>query len=186
VSTNHEVARRPAELVLVTGLQGTGKSTIADSIADALAAPVFGWDWCMAALTPFESVQAALRSLDAPTYRAVGWALVLQAGRAHLRRGLPVVLDGMARDDEVRAVRALGQECRARTLVVLTTCDDPQVRRSRIEGRSRGIPGWHELTWEEVERSRERWTQPVDVDVVLDSSVPVEDLVHDVLGRLEG
>ncbi len=171
--------------MLVTGLQGTGKSTIADRVADALAAPVFSWDWFMAALTPFESVQATLRSLDATTYRSVGWALMLQAGRAQLRRGLPVVLDGLAREGEIQAVRALGRECSVRTVIALTTCQDAQVVRSRIEGRLRGIPGWHELTWEQVARTRDSWVQPSDVDVVLDSLTPVDDLVIRVMRLLQ-
>jgi len=77
-------------LVLVTGLQGTGKSATADRVAGALAAPVLAWDWMMGALTPFELVQSALGALDRATYRAVGWALMMQAARAQLQRGLSV------------------------------------------------------------------------------------------------
>jgi predicted kinase len=173
-----------AVLVLVTGLQGTGKSTVAGGVADALAAPVFAWDWFMAALTPFESLQAALERMDAPAYRSVGWSMLRQAARAQLRRGLAVVLDGMARDDEIAAVRALGDELSVPTLVVLTTCEDPAVRRSRIEGRDRAIPGWYELTWEDVERSRARWVPPDDVDLVLDTMDPPEASIRAVVDRL--
>lgn len=172
-------------LVLVTGLQGTGKSATADRVAGALAAPVLAWDWMMGALTPFEPVQSALGALDRATYRAVGWALMMQAARAQLQRGLSVVLDGMARDHEIAALRELARACGARSLVVLTTCDDPVVVRARIEGRDRAIPGWHELTWEQVERSRRGWTRPQDVDVELDSLLPVDDLLALVTARLD-
>jgi predicted kinase len=160
-------------IVLVTGLQGSGKSTVAEGCADLLGAPVFAWDWCMAALTPFSPLQEAIRTLDLETYRTLGWAMVFQAARAQLGRGLSVVLDGMARSDTVLEARDLADELGVPSLVILTTCEDRDVQRTRIEGRRREIPGWHELTWEQVEGSRQRWTPPDDVDVILDSTRPV-------------
>jgi hypothetical protein len=44
-------------LVLVTGPSATGKSTFAERAAALLAAPVFSWDWAMAALRPFTTIQ---------------------------------------------------------------------------------------------------------------------------------
>ena len=161
-------------LVLVTGLQGTGKSTIAARCADLLDAPVLAWDWVMAALTPFERVQATLEALDRPTYRAVGWAVMWQLSRAELQRGRSVVLDGLARSDEVAGTRALAAEHGAGCLVVLTTCVDPELHRSRVDGRTRGIPGWYELSWDHVAETRRTWKPPADVDVVLDCGEPVE------------
>jgi predicted kinase len=175
--------RRP-RLVLVTGLQGSGKSTVAEGVADHLGAPVFAWDWLMAALTPFTPIQEALRGMDAPSHRAVGWSLALQTARAQARRGLDVVLDGMARADDVAEFRALGREVGASSTVVLTTVDDPQVQRARIEGRERRIPGWHELSWAEVERSRAGWVPPTDVDLVLDSARQPMELIAAVIARV--
>jgi predicted kinase len=173
-----------AALVLVTGLQGTGKTAVAEGVGDALAAPVFAWDWFMAALTPFEPVQRALREMDVETYRSVGWALLLQQARAHLRRNVSVVLDGLARDGEISAVRAVARELDVRSFVVLTTCTDPQVQKSRIDGRSRGIPGWHELTWEHVEATRNHWVRPADIDLEVDETRPIEEHVAAVVRRL--
>lgn len=158
-----------SQLVLVTGLQGSGKSTLADGVGDALGAPVLAWDWLMAGLTPFAPLQDALAGMEPASHRAVGWSLVRQAAHAQVRRGLDVVLDGMARADNIAAFRALGRDVGATTTVVLTTVDDPDVQRARIEGRDRAIPGWYELTWEHVERSRAAWVPPTDVDLVLDS-----------------
>ena len=161
-------------LVLVTGLQGTGKSTIAARCADVLDAPVLAWDWVMASLTPFERVQETLEALHRQTYRAVGWAVMWQLSRAQLQRSMSVVLDGLARSDEVTTTRALAREHGAECLVVLTTCDDPELHRSRVEGRTRGIPGWYELIWDHVAETRRTWTPPADVDVVLDCGQSIE------------
>ena len=97
-----------------------------------------------------------------------------------------MVLDGLARDGEINSVRELASELDVRSLVVLTTCHDREIQKARIEGRTRGIPGWHELTWEQVERSRRGWVQPRDVDVVLDETRPIEVHVAAVLRRLDG
>ena len=162
-------------LVLVTGLQGTGKSTIAERCADMLDAPVFAWDWVMAALTPFAPFQETLEALDRATYRAVGWAVMWQLGRAQLQRGRSVVLDGLGRANEVTQTRDLAREHGVECLVVLTTCNDLELHRSRVEGRTRGIPGWYELTWDHVAETRRSWKPPADVDEVLDCSHSIED-----------
>jgi release factor glutamine methyltransferase len=158
-------------LVLVTGLQGTGKSTVAERCADVLDASLFAWDWVMAALTPLEGVQETLQALDRPTYRSVGWAVMWQLSRAQLQRGKSVVLDGLVRDNETSQTRALAREHGVECLVVLMTCDDLDLQRSRVEGRTRGIPGWYELTWDHVVETRRSWQPPGDPDVVLDGSL---------------
>lgn len=164
-------------LLLVTGLPGTGKSTLAERLAPTLGAPVLGWDWMMGALTPFPPVQATLEAMDRLDHRRVGWSLLWQAARAQLRRGQSVVLDGVARSPECTATRALATDCGATAWVVMTTCPDPQEHRARIEGRIRGIPGWHELSWDDVQRTKQRFEPPDDVDLVIDSRAPVSDAV---------
>lgn len=159
-------------LVLVTGLPGTGKSTMADAAATTLGAAVLAHDWAMSGLRPFPAVQDALAAMDPPGHRPVGWSLLWALARSQLRRGLPVVLDGVARGPEVTGTRALGAEERARCLVVMTTCPDVDVHRARIEGRSRHIPHWYELDWEHVARARAAWEPPDDVDVVLEATMP--------------
>jgi predicted kinase len=162
-------------LLLITGLPGTGKSTLAERVAPTLGAPVLGWDWTMAALTPFDGVQSAIAEMDRFGHRCVGWSLMWQTAGAQLRRGMSVVLDGVARDHEIAGTRVVAQAHDADALVVLTTCDDETEHRSRIEGRDRAIPGWHELTWDEVRRTQARWQPPRDVDLVVDTH---DDLDH--------
>ncbi len=166
------------------GCRAAGKSTVAEGVGDVMGAPVFAWDWLMGALTPFAPIQAALEGMDAPSHRAVGWSLARQAAHEQARRGLDVVLDGMARADDVAAFRALGRDIGATTTVAMTTVDDPHVQRARIEGRDRGIPGWYELTWAQVERSRAAWVPPTDVDLVLDSARQPAELIAAVIAHV--
>jgi hypothetical protein len=160
-------------LVLVTGLQGTGKSTMADVAAAELGAAVLGHDWAMSGLRPFLEVQEALDAMGRRGHRDVGWSILWALARSQLRHGRPVVLDGVARAPEVAATRALAQEEGVPSLVVLTECSVAEIQRDRIEGRERGIPGWYELEWDHVARARSEWDGLDDVDVVLDAVAPL-------------
>ena len=157
-------------LVLVTGLQATGKSTMAEVAARELGAPVLGHDWAMSGLRPYPEIQAALDAMDPPGHREVGWSIMWALARAQLRMGSSVVLDGVARSPEVEGTRLVAAEESARCLVVMTTCPDPVIHRSRVEGRQRQIPNWYELDWGHVERSRRAWVAPGDVDLVLEAT----------------
>jgi hypothetical protein len=160
----------PATVVLVTGPPATGKSTLAEVAAAALGASVLAWDWAMAALTPFPEIQDALASMDRQRHRSVGWALLWQIGRAQLRRGQSVVLDGVARVDEIAGTRLLAAQYDARCLVIATSCSNSVIHRSRVEGRERGIPGWHELDWEHVADVTSKWVPPPDADIAFDAA----------------
>jgi predicted kinase len=177
-------------LVLVTGLPATGKSTMAEVAADVLGAPVLAHDWAMSGLRPHPELQRALDAMDPPGHRAVGWSLLWALARAQLRRGSAVVLDGVARDREVAGTRRVAAEEGATCLVVMTTCADGDLHRSRVEGRSRDIPNWYELDWEPVARARASWVAPAETDVILAAAESVAHnaalLRHAIAARSSG
>ncbi len=138
----------------------------------------------MAALTPFGPVADAAQGMHHADYHALGWAMVCQAALAQVRRGMSVVLDGMAADATVARVRSLARDHGRRATVVLTTCDDEAVHRGRIEGRQRAIPGWYELTWERVLATKGRWVPPGDVDLVVPAEGDLDANVARVLAAV--
>lgn len=160
-------------LVLVTGLQGTGKSTVAGLAADLLGAPLVAHDWVMSGLRPFPEIQTALNAMEPPGHGQVGWSLLRALAQSELRRGSSAVLDGVARTPQVEALRLLAAEERARFLVLMTECSDSELHRSRIEERERDIPGWYELEWSHVEKSRKSWDPNISVDLKVDSAEPL-------------
>ena len=169
-------------LVLITGLPGTGKSTMAEVAGRTLGAPVLCHDWAMSGLRPYPELQEALDTMGRRGHRGVGWSLLWALARSQLRLGSPVVLDGVAREPEVEGTRLVAREEGVGSLVVLTSCRDAGVHRSRVEGRQRQIPHWYELDWDHVERARASWAPPGDVDLVLEAADPVEENA----ARLEG
>src|SRR5580692_9628438 len=100
----------PPVLVLVTGLPGTGKSTVADAVAGLLGTAVLAHDWAMSGLRPYPELQAALDHMTPPGHRAVGWSILRALARAQLRQGSSVVLDGVARLPEIGDCRHLADE----------------------------------------------------------------------------
>jgi len=157
-------------LVLITGLQGTGKSTVADQAAELLGASVLAHDWAMSGLRPYEAVQRALDSMTPPGHQPVGWSIICALARAQIRRGSSVVLDGVAREPAVVLCRQVADDEGARFRVVLTECADPEVHKLRIEARERSIPDWYEIDWDHVQRSRARWERPEQVDLTLQAT----------------
>ena len=157
-------------LVLVTGLPGTGKSTIAEVAAELMDAPVLAHDWAMSGLRPFPDVQRALDLMKPPGHGPVGWSILRALARAALRRNSSVILDGVAREAEVELCRVLAEDEATKLVVILTECADLELHRSRIEDRTRAIPNWYELSWDDVQRSRMSWSPPEHVDLSVQST----------------
>ncbi len=163
------VGRSPT-LALVTGLQGTGKSTVAAVAADVLGTAVIAQDWAMSGLRTYPAIQAALDDMDGG-HRDVGWSILAALARAQLVENRSVVLDGVARAAQREQCGALARDVGASFVVITTTCSDSSVHRSRIVGRRRLIPNWYELRWEEVERAVAVW-EHVEGDLDLDATKP--------------
>ena len=178
-------------LVLVTGLQATGKSTMAAVAARELGAPALGHDWAMSGLRPSPEIQQALDAMRPSGHRIVGWSVLWALARSQLRMGSSVVLDGVAREPEVEGTRLVAREEGAGCLVVMTACADVDTHRARVDGRRRHIPNWYELDWDHVSAARSSWTTPSGVDLVLDASERGEDNADSVrrviaAGRSDG
>jgi predicted kinase len=156
-------------LVVFSGLPGTGKSTLAEHSARLLGCPYFAKD----------EIEAALRRAGVKAEQGSGWAayeLLGTLAEAQLRRGQSAVLDSVATFERFRVGwREIADRHGAVLRVVECVCSDEALHRRRLEGRQRGIPGWHELDWAEVERVRagyEPWEQE---RLVLDAVRPLAD-----------
>jgi hypothetical protein len=57
-----------------------------------------------------------------------------------------------------------GADCQ----VIECICSDESLHRARLKERKRGIPGWHELEWSEVERVKRYYLPWEGEHLVLD------------------
>jgi predicted kinase len=80
------------------------------------------------------------------------------------------VLDTVARVAESRATwRALAAEHGAAFVLIECVCSDEAVHEGRLAGRVRGIPGWYEVSWSDVQDAKRRWVPWEDERLVLDA-----------------
>lgn len=158
-------------VVVFTGLPGTGKSTLAESWARGHGVPAFAGDWLFGALAPLGVLSGLERATYVGAYRALLGVLVTR----QLMLGQSAVLDCLYDEPLAERVRADADRYGARVVVVECVCRDEVLHRTRIEGRHRGIPGWHEVGWDHVERMRAEYRPQPDPDLVLDATDPLAD-----------
>ena len=166
-------------VLVVAGLPATGKSTLAELVARDLAAPVFAWDRLMAPLKKHR----LLAGLGYEKCLDLGFDMIQALVLNQLRLGQPAIVDSLVdrrRIDEWRAAVA----DRGGTLrVVECHCSDRELHRERLSGRSRDIPGWHEVDWAHVERMAQRFPPLAEVDARIDAVRPVA-AGRDLINRL--
>lgn len=154
------------KVVLIAGIPGAGKSTLAESLARHLRTPVFSLDWIMGSLALGRAVtdENAVAVVD----------LQLSAATArHVQLGIDVILDVAGHTREARDWwRQLTERLGGVFVGVECVCSDERLHRERVEGRSRGIPGWHAtVPWWHVQNMRGLWEPWEEDHLVLDSAV---------------
>ncbi|MFE6054252.1 AAA family ATPase [Kitasatospora sp. NPDC056446] len=151
-------------LIVMAGLPGSGKSAVAGMLGRSLAAPVVSVD----------PIEAAMWRAGVARSQPTGLAAYIVAEAVAdgvLAVGRPVIVDAVNAVEPARAQwRSLADRHGVRAAFIEVVCPDPAVHRRRLEGRSRGIEGFAEPTWEAVERLRDEFAPWTDQRLVLDTT----------------
>jgi predicted kinase len=165
-------------VIIFAGLPGTGKSTLAERVARTILTPVFSSDWLMGGLKP---AHAALAKLDRSDFLAASFGLLRTLVIRQLMLDQSAIVEEVMDDTQFVLWRDTADEFAARLSVIECVCSDEAMHRARIEGRTRGIPGWHEIDWDHVERMRAE-IPPLTADrLIVDAMESVETNLRRVL-----
>ena len=169
-----------SQLVVFSGLPGTGKSALAEQLARALSCPLLTKD----------IIEAALWRNGVGRDQRSGWMayeLLTAVAEAQLALGQSAILDCVSTTRRLReGWQALAARQRAAFRAIECVCSDEETHRSRLAGRSRNIPGWYELTWEDVEKVRRDYEPWTSERLVLDAMRPLAENIRaavDYVGR---
>ena len=161
-------------LIVLSGLPGTGKTTLGRALATSLGAVFLRID----------SIEQSLRNAG---WRVEGEGYTVAQGLAedNLRLGRPVVADCVNPWPLTReAWHAVAERARVPSLDVEVVCSDIAEHRRRIEDRAVDLPGHRLPTWREVvERDYRSWDR--DRLVIDTASVSVDAAVQGILRHVD-
>ncbi len=170
------------QLIVFSGLPGTGKSSLAEAVGRRLGIPVFSKDVLEAAI-----IRAGMTEQEDARLQ-LGWAgyeLLTALGARQIRLGQSAILDSVASTASIRtAWRALAHTHGADWRVIECICSDAELHRHRLEGRKRNVHGWKSSTWEEVERVRSHFTTWQEEHLTVDAMATFGENIDSVLNYL--
>lgn len=146
-------------LIVFSGLPGTGKTTLAKSVATRLKATYLRID----------TIEQAIRNADvlAGDVGRSGYFVALELALGNLRPGHTVIVDCVNPVAESRQAWADVAACAdAALLNIEVICSDPQEHRRRVEQRQSDVPGLIPPSWQSVlDHDYEPWSPaPLTVD----------------------
>jgi predicted kinase len=166
-------------LVVLSGVPGAGKSTLAKGIVERLDARIIDRDTVRNALFAPSDYSVAEGT--------IAFSAMLDAARYHLGRERVVVFDGMtfSRRAEVAAAIAIADEIGAYAAVILLDVPtEVAVERCRKEAAAKG----HQATnrdAELVQRVAAHMEDPMVEFLKLDANAPKDDMLEEAVAYLE-
>jgi len=156
-------------LVVVSGLPGAGKSSLADALGGMLGATVLSVD----------PIEAAIWRCGIPPSFETGVAayeVVAIVAEHQLRLGLTAIADSVSSLEVARSMwRLAASRADAALRVIEVICSDAEVHRKRLMSRDRGIAGFPEPSWDDVEARRAEWEPWTDDHLVIDTMRGVDE-----------
>lgn len=163
-------------LIILAGLPGTGKTTIARVLAKRLGAMHLRID----------TIEQQIRALNAPGFDIgpTGYMIAYAVAEDNLILGNTVVADSVNPLEITRAAwRSVAERSGTPAVEIEVVCSDKAEHRRRAETRVVDVPGLRRPTWEEITgRAYEDWGErPIVVDT---ASMSPDEIVDALVSRL--
>lgn len=149
-----------ARIIIIGGLPGTGKTTIANNLANAMGSVTYTKDLLEAAV-----VRSGLA--NANELKGVGYELLKTLALNCFNSGNSPILDCIAPAQRVSLYWEDLLELPIKYLEC--TCSNESLHQQRLESRERGIEGWYELTWQDVLGIKQQYKPFQKSRLILDS-----------------
>ncbi|SDJ38544.1 AAA family ATPase [Nonomuraea jiangxiensis] len=165
-------------LIVISGLPGAGKSSIAEALGRQLGTPVLSVDPVEAAMW-----RAGI-DRDQPTGLAA-YVVVEALASEMLALDQTVIVDAVNDVAEAREQwRGLALRRGVELRFIEVACSDPVLHQRRLENRRRGIDGFPEPTWASVQARRAGFEAWDEDRLALDSTAPIAHNVQVVMAHL--
>jgi predicted kinase len=164
-------------LVQICGLPGTGKSTLAERLAERRPVVLLG----------INAIEAAMwrNGLTPEQTGVAAYSVAHSVALPHLRRGQTVVADAVSAVGAARqGWRGTAQHAGVTLRVIETVCPDPAEHRRRVETRTTDLPGFPVPTWEQVCTVAAQYETRDDDRLVVDTRRDPDTCVQEVLDYL--
>lgn len=161
-----------SSIIIIGGIPGTGKTTIANALSKKIDAPVFTKDLLEAAI-----VRSGIVSTG--ELKGVGYELLAVLAKNELNLGRSAILDCIASSNSIK--RFWSGLTNQRVKYIECVCSNRELHKTRIESRVRGIPGWYEITWNDILKIEGSYHPCSETRLILDAKDKLESNINRAL-----
>jgi predicted kinase len=183
--------RLPLSLVLVCGLMGSGKSTVATALSPTIGVDAISSDRVRKEITGTPvgvHRQAGYDSgIYTPEMNALTYRELLHRAEEEIAGGRSVIVDATFRRQRDRSMfRSLADRHGARCIIVVTQCPE-EIARQRLEERQRKPDEISDGRWELYFRQQSEFEPPKTDEgslIFVDTSGPINDTIDTILQEM--
>ncbi len=149
-----------ATMIVIGGIPGTGKSTLANALSNDMNVPVFSKD----------ELEAAVVRKDLCSNKdmhGVGYEIMATLAKRQFGNDNSAIFDFIASRNRVEELWPQLLEIEYKYIECV--CSNQDIHKERIDSRKRNITGWYDLAWEDILNIQSNYQPLMPERLILDS-----------------